>query len=347
MVSTFTDNLRLNKQGDNDNPNTWGLTLNNGVIELVEEAISGIATINVTGTSNINIASTTANGATDDARHAILKLTGVLGANIDLIVPTVEKVYIIWGAHTGGTVTVKPTGGSGVTIEPDDVYIIFTDGTDANIAARPVDPDLFLQVANNLSDLDDVSDARDNLGLGDLATEDYADVLLLVKQAIYPVGSLYFNGTSATNPSSLLGFGTWEAYAAGRVLVGVGTGTDVNTTDQSFTLGATGGEYTHGLTIAEIDHVHESPAVPRNSDTSGVSSSIGLTAYSFFGSSGNLRGYAISGGVATVFVNLYTLLTGRVQDGVFNGGTLSSTITRTRHNNVQPYIAVHVWRRTA
>ena len=37
--------------------------------------------------------------------------------------------------------------------------------------------------------------------------------------AIYPVGSIYINATSSTNPATLLGFGTWTAFGAGRVIV--------------------------------------------------------------------------------------------------------------------------------
>ena len=35
----------------------------------------------------------------------------------------------------------------------------------------------------------------------------------------YPVGSIYINATNATNPGTLLGFGTWVAFATGRLLV--------------------------------------------------------------------------------------------------------------------------------
>jgi len=40
MASTFTSSLRLTKQGDGDNPNSWGVVLNDGVISLVDYAIA-------------------------------------------------------------------------------------------------------------------------------------------------------------------------------------------------------------------------------------------------------------------------------------------------------------------
>ena len=47
MASTFTSRIRLNKQGDGDNPNSWGVVLNDGVISLVDDAIAGYTTVSL------------------------------------------------------------------------------------------------------------------------------------------------------------------------------------------------------------------------------------------------------------------------------------------------------------
>ena len=47
MASTYTTNLRLTKQGDGDNPNSWGEVLNQQVISLVDDAIAGYTTIDI------------------------------------------------------------------------------------------------------------------------------------------------------------------------------------------------------------------------------------------------------------------------------------------------------------
>jgi len=65
--------------------------------------------------------------------------------------------------------------------------------------------------------------------------------------AIYPVGSIYMNATNGTNPATLLGFGTWVAFGAGRVPVGIDSGdTDFDTAEE------TGGFKTHTLDEDEI-----------------------------------------------------------------------------------------------
>lgn len=180
MVASYTPDLRLTKQGDDDNPNTWGQVVNNQVITLLEEAIAGTATVDLTGSIDVNIAVTVVNGGSDNARHAVLKLTGTVGASINLVVPSVDKIYIVdalW-TNSGGpwTVTVKPSGGSGgIAMVTGDKKLVYVNGT--NITS--ISPDLtpYAVKANNLSDLTSATTARTNLGLGTMAIEAAADYL--------------------------------------------------------------------------------------------------------------------------------------------------------------------------
>ena len=86
-------------------------------------------------------------------------------------------------------------------------------------------------------------------------------------QAVYPVGSIYINAASSTNPGTLLGFGTWAAFGAGRVIVGLDSGdTDFDTAQE------TGGAKTHTLTTSEIPaHTHNSTWLTGGSGVSGIS----------------------------------------------------------------------------
>ena len=158
---------------------------------------------------------------------------------------------------------------------------------------------------------------------------------------LYPIGSIYMS-TSATNPTNVMG-GTWVAWGAGRVPVGVGTGTDANNTSQSFaTANATGGEYSHLLTSAEsgqkavttgnqsASHTHslsynaDSGAAASGSDPSGRGAFVRRTA---------------SGGATS------TWATGNQSASHTHSITASNAANK--HNNVQPYITCYMWRRTA
>jgi len=58
MASTYTTNLRLTKQGDGDNPNSWGQVLNDGVISLADEAIAGYTTVSIGSAATVNLTAT-------------------------------------------------------------------------------------------------------------------------------------------------------------------------------------------------------------------------------------------------------------------------------------------------
>ena len=86
-------------------------------------------------------------------------------------------------------------------------------------------------------------------------------------QKVYPIGSIYINATNSTNPGTLLGFGTWTAFGAGRVPVGI------NDSDSDFdTAEETGGAKTHQLTISELPaHTHNVTMSTSDSDNDFLS----------------------------------------------------------------------------
>src|SRR5690606_4211067 len=106
---------------------------------------------------------------------------------------------------------------------------------------------------------------------------------------IYPVGSIYINAEDDTNPATLLGFGTWEAFGSGRVPVGI------DSEDEDFnTAGKTGGskemqEHDHRVDSAVIGG-GSNTAIGRTGDGGVVSGhSVGITTNAGTGDSGNLQ----------------------------------------------------------
>lgn len=88
-------------------------------------------------------------------------------------------------------------------------------------------------------------------------------------ESIYPVGSVYISLTS-TNPGTYLR-GTWEQFAQGRTLIGVGSGSDGSNT-QTFKVNDNGGEYKHLLTKEELSFVDYGGLLQQNGSAIGVHS---------------------------------------------------------------------------
>ena len=125
MASTYSTSLRLELIGQGEQSGTWGVTTNNNFGSLVEQAITGVQSISM---SNTTYTLTNLNGTIDEARNAVLVLTGTNLAPQNLIAPSVEKVYII-NNQSGNTVTVKTSGGNGIAVLTNATAQVYCDGT--------------------------------------------------------------------------------------------------------------------------------------------------------------------------------------------------------------------------
>lgn len=113
MASTFSPNLKLELIGNGDQSGTWGDTTNKNLGTLIEEAIAGIKNIPI---STSDYVLTNFNGTTDEARHAVLNITGTITAARTILVPNGQtKTYVIVNSTTGGfNVNVQTWTGSGL-----------------------------------------------------------------------------------------------------------------------------------------------------------------------------------------------------------------------------------------
>lgn len=153
--------------------------------------------------------------------------------------------------------------------------------------------------------------------LGNMGALTPSSLFGMLRDLIYPIGTIWTTD-NATNPATTLGFGTWAAFGAGRVLVGFDAGqTEFDTTLE------TGGAKTHTLTIAEMpSHTHI-----QNAHNHGLNE--GTT-----DGSGTFMDRSNAAAPTTAVTNDTT-------------ATNQNTGGDGAHNNLQPYIVVHFWRRTA
>jgi hypothetical protein len=127
MASTFSPSLRLELIGDGDQSGIWGQTTNNNLGALVEQAIAGVITINII---DANYTLTNFNGVSDEARNAVITITGTLSQQRNIIAPLADKVFTFRNATTGGfSIQIIGSSGTGVIIPNGATTSVYCDGT--------------------------------------------------------------------------------------------------------------------------------------------------------------------------------------------------------------------------
>jgi hypothetical protein len=328
----------------------------------MDTAIAGYQAVAISSTSQ---ALTYVNGPSSSAAlnqsvYAMLRFTGASAAT-SVYIPPVSKQYILYNS-SGYTITIynstvignTTAAGSGVAIVNGDAITVWSDGTNVyGIKSSGVSGALPIanggtgqttaQAAINaltgaqtnnrvlrsdgtnatLSQVVLTTDVTGTLPVANGGTG--VTSLAAIGGIFYPVGSIY-TSTVATNPGTSLGFGTWTAFGAGRVMIGNGGG---------FSAGATGGSadaitvsHTHTATSTVTDpgHLHNlilrtagaGPSTPSNWAIGDVQA----------GNQGSQNTQTNTTGITVATTN-------------------ASTGSSGTNANLQPYIVVYMWERTA
>lgn len=346
-MSTFSPSLRLTLITTGDQAGVWGTTTNTNLGTLLESAITGYTAVSIT---SANQALTALDGAADESRNQTIALTTTTGAAFNVYAPPAEKTYVIQNASSftatifNSTVLGNTTAaGTGVAIPAGRTATIWSDGTNFAFqnthtssltlaSALPVTSggtgtttstgtgSAVLSDSPALAGIPTAPTAALSTNTTQLATTAFVQAAL---QAVYPVGSIYINAGVTTNPATLLGFGTWVAFGAGRVMVGL------NGADPLFdTLEETGGSkdaivvsHTHTATVTDPGHVHAGvPNIGRDVFDAGPFNYNATWFSNFMNTSSATTGISVS------------------------NSTVGSSGTNA---NVQPYITVAMWKRTA
>jgi len=362
MASTYSPSLRLELIGAGEQAGTWNTTTNTNLGTLLESSIAGYVSVSVT---SANQAFTALDGAADQARNAVIALTTTTTANFNVYAPPQEKTYIIWN-NTAYTATIynstvlgnTTAAGQGIPIPAGKKIIVFSVGTDfytidsANLTGvlavvnggtgvttstgtgntvLSTSPTLVTPILGTPTSgtLDNCTSNTETFGTSNtqLATTAFVQAAL---QALHPVGSLYFNATNATNPGTLLGFGTWTAFGAGRVPVGFDAGNVLFDT----------AEETGGAANATLpSHTHTA-----SSSVSDPSHAHGPAAGQFVYT--NAGGIDSAGGGGFISGGIRSSTTASASTGITVTTTNSTEGASATNANYQPYITVYMWKRT-
>lgn len=121
MPSSYTTSARFTLQATGENNNTWGVILNQGVFQLVDDNINGRLAFALSGVKVL----TTNLGATDEARMQFLDVTGGTGGTVT--VPAVSQGHFVRNASSGN-VAVSAGGAISANFGAGDIGPVFSDG---------------------------------------------------------------------------------------------------------------------------------------------------------------------------------------------------------------------------
>jgi hypothetical protein len=132
MASTYSSNLKIELMSTGENSGTWGNITNTNLGTALEQAVVGYGNPDFTSDANLTI-SLTDTSAAQAARALVLNVTSAFGSltvTRELVVPTIQKQYIVQNNTTGGqSITVKTSGGTGVTVPNGRKAHLYVDGT--------------------------------------------------------------------------------------------------------------------------------------------------------------------------------------------------------------------------
>ena len=358
MASTYSPSLRIELIGAGDQAGTWNTTTNTNLGTIIESAIAGYVSVSVT---SANQAFTALDGAADQARNAVIALTTTTTAAFAVYAPPQEKTYIIYNT-TAYTATIynstvlgnTTAAGTGVAVPAGKKLVVFSDATNfytieaANLTGvlavvnggtgvttstgtgntvLSTSPTLVTPILGTPTSgtLDNCTSNTETFGTSNtqLATTAFVQAALA---ALHPVGSIY-TATVSTNPATLLGFGTWIAFGAGRVLIGDGGG---------FSAGATGGS----ADAVVVSHNHTA-----SSSVSDPSHAHGPQAGQYVYT--NAGGVDSAGGGGFISGGIRGTTTASASTGITVSTTNTAAGVSGTNANLQPYVVVYMWNRTA
>ena len=130
MANSTSASLKLTVQQTGENSGTWGQFTNTNLL-ILEQAIGGYDAVGLNATTGATL--TFSNGVLSNGKNQVLRLTGTITTNVNVVIPdSIEKTYLVENATSGAfTVTFKTTSGTGATWSTTDkgYKILYSDGT--------------------------------------------------------------------------------------------------------------------------------------------------------------------------------------------------------------------------
>jgi hypothetical protein len=287
MSSTYS-NLKLQLMATGENLATWGNVTNINLGTALEEAVVGSADVTF-ASANVTLTLSNAN-TTQTARNLRLNLIGTTGGSTrNLVVPSIEKVYII-NNTCADSVLVKTAAGSGITVPTGKTIWVYNDGVnvvDATTHLTSLTLTTALPVASGGTGGNTTATARSSLNAARSGTNTDITSLQPLAYAI-ETATVVGSGLSGTLTidaitQSVL-FYTGNASANWTVNIRGNSGTTLDSllsTGQAITVAvfATIGTVGYYNNIFQVDGVTVTPKWQNNAPTVGNTSSTDAYTY--------------------------------------------------------------------
>jgi len=287
----YSDNLRIDLIATGTQAGVWGATTNTNLGTVIEDAIAGYVAVSIT---SANQAFTIVDGAADQARNAMIRLTTTTTANFAAYAPPVSKQYIIQNgsAYTAtiynSTVAGNTTAaGTGVAIPAGKTATVWSNGTDFSSALTHAPGAFSVGTDLSVSGSEDIS----------------ASLTIGGSQVVR--GNTSVGGTLTTNSS---------AYLNGAVVQTVDQTTAISTANETITLASAA--FSNDLAVV----LTSSGTMPTGLSTNTLYYVVETSATSYFSGAGSISGTTLT--VSAVYggsIGVGTVITG--------SGVATATVT--------------------
>jgi hypothetical protein len=237
MPSTYSTSLKLELIGNGEQSGTWGTTTNNNLGTLLEQAITGVQAITMV---NADYTLTNFNGASDEARNAVLVVGGTNSAVRNIIAPAVEKLYVIVNNTVGGfAVNIKTAASTGVQILNGGSSWVYCDGSEFYTVTAP-------SASTNTANTLVRRDGSGNFAAGTITATFTGNLTGDVTGNVTGDVTGNVTGNTSGTASSLANVGGWNVTPSGTNLTFSYNGTNVARLDSSGNLTVIGNVTAYG-----------------------------------------------------------------------------------------------------
>jgi hypothetical protein len=205
MPSTFSPSLRIELIGDGEQDGIWGQTTNNNLGTLLEQAITGITTVDVTSG---NATLTSYNGTLDEARSAVLIVNGSNAVTRNITIPNEPKTYIVTN-NTSQNVGIKTVSGAAFTCSATTQTTLYCDGNDnvygASILTSPPTYETFVNPL--ITGIREATTVSATAATGTINFDTLTQAVLYYTTNASGNWTVNFRGDGSTTLNSLMGVG--------------------------------------------------------------------------------------------------------------------------------------------